>query len=315
LIPLPLLLREDAGYAAEAPTNGRRRRFARIMIGEASKQMKFTWAGSAFLMALWTLSAPLAARPTKAAGPTAGNAPLTIYFAKDPAHVPAFTVRGLDGRAITPADWRGKVVLLNFWATWCGPCRFEIPELVELQKKYQGTLEVVGLSVDDAPANQVKRFAEHLGVNYPIAIADLALQEKFGGVAALPTSFLIDRQGGVVQKHVGLFPPQLYETEIRALLGLPVDAKIETFADHGQVWLANASKATELPGIDLSKLTPEQRRRALRELNTTHCTCGCDLTLAQCRIVDTSCPVSLKMAQEILQKISGHAPRVASQKR
>jgi thiol-disulfide isomerase/thioredoxin len=279
--------------------------------------MKLAGTRTAFLAALFLLAAATAALPPRAAEGTTGGAPLTIYFVKHPTHVPPFTVRDLDGRTLSPADWRGKVVLLNFWAMWCAPCRFEIPELVELQKKYQGSLEVVGLSVDEVPADQVKQFAERLHVNYPVAIADMALQEKFGGVPALPTSFLIDRQGGIVQKHVGMFPAQIYETEIRALLGLPVDAKIETFEDQGQVWLGNAAKATELPGVDLSKLTPDERRRALRELNTRHCTCHCGLTLAQCRILDTSCPVSQKLAQEIVQKVpsQGKGTRAASPKR
>jgi thiol-disulfide isomerase/thioredoxin len=271
--------------------------------------MKPAVAAGGLLAALLCLCPACGNAPAAGARGSEGNAAFTIYFAKNPAHVPAFTARTLDGRVISSADWSGKVVLLNFWATWCGPCRIEIPELVALQKKYQGSLEVIGLSVDDAPESQVKNFADQLQVNYPVAVASLALQNEFGGVVALPTSFIINRDGGVVQKHVGLFPAKVYETEIRALLGLPVDAKIEKFVDHGQVWLANASKATELPGVDLSKLTPAQRQQALRELNTTRCTCGCNLTLAQCRIVDTSCPVSVKLAQQIVDRIArGGAP-------
>ena len=120
---------------------------------------------------------------------------------------------------------------------------------------------------------------------------------------ALPTLFLLDTNGGVVQKHIGLRNPVLYETEVRALLGLPVEAKIETFEDTGQIFLANAKRATELPGVDLSKLTPEQRKVALREFNRKNCNCKCDLTLAQCRINDTSCPVSEKLAKQEVEKI------------
>jgi len=258
---------------------------------------------AAALSAGWACSA--AAAP---AGSTEANARPIIYFAANPTQVPAFTAPDLDGHVISSSDWRGKVVMLNFWATWCGPCRMEIPGLIALQKKYQGAFEVIGLSVDDGPASDVKRFAEELKMNYPVAIADPELQHQFGGVAALPMSFMINRDGGIVQKHVGLYPLSVYETEIRALLGLPVDAKIETFVDHGQVWLANAARATELPGVDLSKLTPEQRRQALRVLNTTHCTCGCRLTLAQCRIVDTRCPTSGKLARIIVDRITGQSP-------
>jgi thiol-disulfide isomerase/thioredoxin len=271
--------------------------------------MKPAGIAGGLLAAALCLCAGCGNAPAAPARGSEASAPLTIYFAKNPAHVPAFTAPTLDGRVISSADWNGKVVLLNFWATWCGPCRLEIPELVALQKKYQGSFQVIGLSVDDGPPNQVKKFADQFQVNYPLAVASLALQKEFGGVVALPTSFIINRDGGVVQKHVGLFPPKVYETEVRALLGLPVDAKIEKFVDRGQVWLANAAKATELPGVDLSKLTAAQRQQALRELNTTRCNCGCNLTLAQCRIVDTSCPVSVKLAQQIVDRIArGGAP-------
>jgi cytochrome c-type biogenesis protein CcmH/NrfF len=83
-----------------------------------------------------------------------------------------------------------------------------------------------------------------------------------------------------------------------------VEARIETFEDIGQVFLANAARATELPGIDFSKLTAEQERAALRQLNEQKCTCGCGLTLAQCRINDTGCPVSVKLAQQVVEKIA-----------
>ena len=229
--------------------------------------------------------------------------PGAIRFVKNPEPVPEFTLRDLDGQPISPAHWRGKVILLNFWATWCGPCRAEIPDLIQLQAKYAGRLQIIGLSVDEGPAEAVKRFAQRARINYPIAIASPELQAKFGGILALPTLFLLDANGGVVQKHIGLRNPVLYETEVRALLGLPVEAKIETFEDTGQIFLANAKRATELPGVDLSKLTPEQRKVALREFNRKNCNCKCDLTLAQCRINDTSCPVSEKLAKQEVEKI------------
>jgi len=229
--------------------------------------------------------------------------PGAIRFVKNPEPVPEFTLRDLDGQPISPAHWRGKVILLNFWATWCGPCRAEIPDLIQLQAKYAGRLQIIGLSVDEGPAEAVKRFAQTVRTNYPIAIASPELQAKFGGILALPTLFLLDTNGGVVQKHIGLRNPVLYETEVRALLALPIEAKIETFEDTGQIFLANAKRATELPGVDLSKLTPEQRKVALREFNRKNCNCKCDLTLAQCRINDTSCPVSEKLAKQEVEKI------------
>lgn len=244
---------------------------------------------------------------------TAADAVKTIRLVKNPTPVPTFALQALDGTPISPDQWRGKAVILAFWATWCPPCREEIPELMDLQAKYAGQLLVVGLSVDEGPEAKVKQFVAKMGMNYPVAIAPFELQEKFGGIGALPTTFVLDTKGGVVQKHLGLQRPALLDNEVRAVLNLPVDAPIETFDDNGQVWLANAAKATELPGLDFSKLTAVQKRVALRELNERKCNCGCDLTLAECRVNDTACPVSLALAQGVVEKAG--KPKVPSSTR
>ena len=123
----------------------------------------------------------------------------------------------------------------------------------------------------------------------------------------MPTSFLIDTQGRVVQKHSGLYPIASYHLEIRALLGLPTDARVETFVDTGQVFLKNAANATELPGVSFKGLTADQKKRALRRLNSESCTCGCKLTLSQCRVNDTECPVSGKLAAQVVKEVAGGA--------
>jgi thiol-disulfide isomerase/thioredoxin len=228
----------------------------------------------------------------------------TIRFVKNPEPLPNFALMGLDGQVLSPAEWQGKAVLLNFWATWCPPCREEIPDLIELQAKYSDRLQIVGFSVDEGSPDAVKGFVQKARLNYPVAIVSPEFQAKFGGILGLPTSFVVDTNGRVVQKHVGLRDPALYEVEIRALLGLPVQAKIETFEDTGQIFLTNAKRATELPGVDLSKLTPERKQAALRQFNEQKCTCGCGLTLAQCRINDSSCPVSQATATQIVEKIA-----------
>lgn len=130
------------------------------------------------------------------------------------------------------------------------------------------------------------------------------LINDYGGVPALPTSFLIDTQGRVVQKHSGLYPIQAYDLEIRSLLGLPTDARVETFVDMGQVFLKNAANATELPGVSFKGLTIEQKKQALRRLNSENCTCGCKLTLSQCRVNDTECPVSGKLAAQVVKEVA-----------
>jgi thiol-disulfide isomerase/thioredoxin len=236
----------------------------------------------------------------------------TIRFVKNPDFAPTFQLRDLEGKPVSLADARGKIVLLNFWATWCGPCRAEIPDLVDLQKRYADKLEIIALVTEEDDADEVRRFVLHSGINYRVAMAPDDVVRDYGGVAALPTSFVIDPQGRVVQKHIGLNDPGLYEREVRAMLGLEADAKIEYFEDNGQIFLKNAERATELPGIDFSKLTNEQKSAALRRMNSNSCNCGCTMTLAQCRINDSGCRVSLALAQQIVAQISGKRAKAPS---
>jgi thiol-disulfide isomerase/thioredoxin len=230
-----------------------------------------------------------------------------IRLLKNPDAAPAFSLQDLDGKTVSLAAAKGKIVLLNFWATWCGPCRAEIPDLVDLQKRYAGKLEIIALATQEDDADEVRRFVLRSGINYRVAMAPEEVVRQYGGVAALPTSFVIDAQGRVVQKHIGLNDPSLYERELKAMLGLPVDAKVEYFDDNGQVFLKNAERATELPGVDLSKLTAEQKSAALRQMNAKSCDCGCGLTLAQCRINDSACRVSLALAGQVVDQVSGRA--------
>jgi cytochrome c biogenesis protein CcmG/thiol:disulfide interchange protein DsbE len=217
----------------------------------------------------------------------------TIRFVRNPDPAPEFKLAGLEGKPLSIADFHGKVVLLNFWATWCGPCRAEIPDLVELQNKYKDQLQIIGLVVDDEDQDAIKKFITEFGINYPVAVAPDEIRMQYGGIAALPTSFVVDAEGRVVQKHEGLRDPVLYEVEIRSLLGLPIgNVKVETFEDTGEIFLKHADRASQLPGVDLSKLTPQQKTVALHKFNAEMCTCGCEYTLAQCRIWDRNCKVS-----------------------
>jgi thiol-disulfide isomerase/thioredoxin len=226
-----------------------------------------------------------------------------IRFVRNPDPAPDFKLTALDGKPLTLTALQGKVVLLNFWATWCGPCRAEIPDLVALQERYKGRLQIIGLNVDDEEAD-IKQYVEETGINYPVAMTSNDVRIQFGGIPALPTSFVLDTEGRVVQKHVGLWNPAVYETEIRALLGMPIMAKVETFEDKGEVFLSHADRATELPGVDLSKLTPEQKKVALHRFNADTCTCGCKFTLAQCRIWDSACGVSKAATEKIIAEVS-----------
>ena len=248
----------------------------------------------------WT--APVAASvPPVAVTPSGDSNSPVIRFVKNPEMAPPLQARDILGKPVSNADWAGKVVLVNFWATWCPPCREEIPELIQLKKHYGARLEIIGISEDDDLPEKVLKFAQQQGMTYPIVMSTPEVLASYGGVPALPTSFLLDTQGRVVQKHSGLYPIASYDLEIRALLGLPIDARIETFADTGQVFLKNAANATELPSVNFNGLNAEQKKRALHRMNAESCTCGCNLTISQCRVNDSECDTSMKMAAQIVK--------------
>jgi len=227
-----------------------------------------------------------------------------IQFVKNPEAAPAFQLNDLEGKPLSLAEAKGKIVLLNFWATWCGPCRAEIADLVDLQKRYADKLEIIALATDEDDVDEVRPFVLKSGINYRVAMISDEVRLAYGGIAALPTSFVIDAQGRVVQKHVGLNDPTIYELEVKAMLGEPVDAKVEYFEDNGQVFLKNAGRATELPGVDFSKLDTKQKSVALRRMNAESCDCGCKLTLAQCRINDSACRVSLALTAKVVSQVA-----------
>lgn len=235
---------------------------------------------------------------------THGGPPRTITFIRNPVQVAPVDLMDLEGRQFRLTDLRGKVVLVNFWATWCPPCRQEIPDLIALQEKYRDRLQVIGISEDESSPQLVKAYATANGINYPIVMETGEIRRAFPAVHALPTTFLLDREGRLVKKQVGLLNAALTEVETRALAGLPVNAKIEETEDDPGVRLANAAQANKIPGLDLSKLSPDRKAMALQQLNKSPCTCGCGLTLAQCRVDDPTCEVSLPLARLLVDQIA-----------
>lgn len=129
-----------------------------------------------------------------------------------PTPAPAWALPGLDGRAINSEQFKGKVVVVDFWATWCPPCREEIPGYIKLQEKYgKDGLVIIGVSMDRAGPVTVKKFAELHGMNYVVVMGDAAIVEAFGGLDAIPTTFIIDRAGNLREKKIGMVETAKYE--------------------------------------------------------------------------------------------------------
>ncbi|HYL11459.1 MAG TPA: TlpA disulfide reductase family protein [Terriglobales bacterium] len=133
---------------------------------------------------------------------------------------PEFALQSLEGATVHLSDFRGKAVLLNFWATWCQPCKIEMPWFEDLQKQYgsQG-FQVVGVALDDASKEDIAKFTKEMGVNYPILLGKESVGSAYGGVQFLPSTFFIDRQGKIVTRIFGLKSKSEIEEDIKAALG------------------------------------------------------------------------------------------------
>jgi len=136
------------------------------------------------------------------------------------ARAAAFELPDINGTSVRLADFAGKVVILDFWATWCMPCRMEVPHFVRLQSQYRDQgLAIVGLSLDAGGARDVRPFADENNVNYTMLIADNKTAESYGGIVGIPTTFVLDRDGRIVKRFIGYTTPEVLEETIRPLLG------------------------------------------------------------------------------------------------
>jgi len=135
---------------------------------------------------------------------------------------PDFALKDADGKTVRLSDYKGKVVLLDFWATYCGPCKIEIPWFMDFERKHKDQgFSVLGVSMDDDGWDAVKPFINDLAINYRVVVGNDATADKFGGIEALPTTFLIDRDGNIASVHVGLTSKSEIEDDIEQLLQTP----------------------------------------------------------------------------------------------
>lgn len=133
---------------------------------------------------------------------------------------PHLTLTDLSGKTLDTSDLRGKVVVVNFWAAWCGPCAEEVPSFIALQRKYQEQVQIIGVSIDDAESD-LRNFCQKSGMNYPIIIGNQQIAQAYGGILGLPTTFIIDPAGRIRKKLTGSTDFRAIEQEIVTLLGKP----------------------------------------------------------------------------------------------
>ena len=218
---------------------------------------------------------------------------------------PTISVPDISGHQLDLTTYRGNVVVLNFWVTWCEPCRTEIPELVELQKRYLDRgLAVIGIAVeDDLPS--VQGTYKQLNINYPVALGDKKLSAVFGGFG-FPTTFLIGRDGRIYSKHVGATNLRVLEDEAEQLLATGEAAELANFRPAGKsepVELPTPEELnSEVPGVDISQLNATQLADFKTLLEKEQCDCGCRRALLQCLKEDSACDHARTLGREELMK-------------
>ncbi len=133
--------------------------------------------------------------------------------------MPPFTLIDVNGNKVSSSDFEGQVILLNFWATWCGPCKIEIPDLVKLHENFKGkSFQVVSIALESGSSQRIKKFAKKWKMNYPILMGNYNVAKAYGGIRGIPTTFLIDSNGYVKQMYVGPRSYKIFEREIIPLL-------------------------------------------------------------------------------------------------
>jgi len=166
------------------------------------------------LLTIW-----LSACEVKTKREEAGKLKQDIGAEKEWGNAPDFTLPELEGNSLTLSDFKGKVIILNFWATWCPPCRREIPDFVELYENYKDRgLLIIGVNLDGGDRSLVKQFSEKYKINYSVVLGNVNVTEDYGGIRAIPTTFIIDREGNIREKYIGYQPGTTFENAVKRLL-------------------------------------------------------------------------------------------------
>jgi thiol-disulfide isomerase/thioredoxin len=132
---------------------------------------------------------------------------------------PNFSLKTSSGETVELNKLEGKAVVVNFWATWCGPCRAEIPGMAEIYAKYRSKgVEIIGVSLDEGGWKDVTPFVKRLGIPYPVVLGNEKVIQAYGGIDAIPTTFFVDKKGNVVKKHIGYMSKEAFEKTLRSVL-------------------------------------------------------------------------------------------------
>lgn len=167
----------------------------------------------------WLAASGLSAFTAWLAGCGSSSVRAAVKAEKDRKQAPEFALKDAQGRVAKLSDYKGKVLLVNFWATWCGPCKIEIPWFADFEQRFKDKgFAVIGISMDDDGWESVKPYIEEKKMNYRVVIGTEETADIYGGVSSLPTTYLIDRQGKIASVHVGLVSKSVYQNEIEHLL-------------------------------------------------------------------------------------------------
>lgn len=178
------------------------------------EEIKRAWAGIPLaLCVIYMLTLAGCAKKNAETDESAGDETVSAVKA------PNFSLPDLQGNTLKFSDFKGKVILVDFWATWCGPCKLEVPHLVDLYEQYNAQgFEIIGIALDNSGAEVVEPFTREYNVTYPVVLGNREVAIAFGGLTAIPTAFLVDKSGNIVGKYVGYQEKAVLEEAIKKLL-------------------------------------------------------------------------------------------------